>query len=139
MRAISRKLERDLTRERLECVKRIRAIDVILPHCRITPADIIVMRNIITTVCETYEITEEEIKREGRDIDFIAARQIAMYLIRDLTKLSLNRVSKEFNKNTHGTVLHSVKVVKGLLDVDQSFREEVHQIQLKLDAKEITN
>ena len=63
---------------------------------------------IIEEVCKFYNIEDAALRGQGRTKETAKARQIAMYLIRNMTKLSLKEIGKEFQNRDHTTVLHSI-------------------------------
>ena len=66
---------------------------------------------IVGYICSYFHVDEETLRGQSRSRDVVAARQIAMYLIRKLTNLSLPDIAKEFGKN-HTTVLYALKKVE---------------------------
>ncbi len=69
---------------------------------------------IIDEVCKFYNIEPAVLKGQGRAKDISMARQIAMYLIRRMTNLSLKEIGKEFEGRDHTTVLHSIERIEDL-------------------------
>lgn len=88
---------------------------------------------IITLVAEHFHLTPEELcsKRRTRDIAF--ARQIAMYLTRELTELSLPKIGEEFGGRDHTTVLHAIRKINKLIT------DEEEKIKLDLFKNELVN
>ena len=72
-------------------------------------------------------------QRRGRNE--VNARQIAMYLIRRMTNLSLNDIGKEFGDRDHTTVLHSLDKVEKQMRTDPAFAEVVKEITTNINAK----
>ena len=66
---------------------------------------------IISEVCRFYSIDESTLRSTLKNKGTAEARQVAMYLIRKLTNLSLPDIAKEFGKN-HTTVLYALKKVE---------------------------
>ena len=64
-------------------------------------------------------------KRRTRDIAF--ARQVAMYLSRELTDLSLPKIGEEFGGRDHTTVLHAIRKIEAVL---QDNSEEKMKVEL---------
>ncbi len=67
---------------------------------------------IITYICKYYNLDEDVLRGQSRGRDVVNGRQIAMYLIRRMTNLSLNDIGKEFGGRDHTTVLHSLDKVE---------------------------
>ncbi|MFA6713490.1 MAG: helix-turn-helix domain-containing protein, partial [Bacteroidales bacterium] len=67
-----------------------------------------------------------------RKREIVQARQIAMYLSRNLTKTSLASIGSQIGGKDHATVLHAYNTVCDLIDTDRSFRQFVSDIEKKL-------
>ena len=73
---------------------------------------------------------------QSRGRDVVNARQIAMYLIRRMTNLSLNDIGKAFGDRDHTTVLHSLDKVEKQMRSDPAFAETVKEITTNINAKQ---
>lgn len=62
------------------------------------------------------------------------ARQLAMYLIREMTNLSYPAIGDYFRRD-HGTVMHACKAVANRMDVDPAFRAKVAAIETALKGE----
>lgn len=65
-------------------------------------------KNIIDTVCDYYEISEDDIKSKKKHREVSYPRQVAMYLIRELTDISLPKIGEIFGGKDHTTVIHAI-------------------------------
>ncbi|MCR4882157.1 MAG: chromosomal replication initiator protein DnaA [Clostridiales bacterium] len=75
---------------------------------------------IMQTVCEYFSVTIEDLTSATRKREITVPRQIAMYLTRDLTAMSLPQIGTAFGNRDHTTVLHACSVVgKGIQDSDE--------------------
>ena len=61
-------------------------------------------------------------------------RQVAMYLAKQLTSRSLPEIGRKFGGRDHTTVMHAVKKVDELKDIDSSFAEDVELLKRMLEA-----
>ena len=87
---------------------------------------------IIAQTAAYYSIDESELRGNSRSKIPAEARQIAMYLLRKLTNLSLPEIAKEFGKN-HTTVLYSVEKVEGQIAEERaSTTDAIRDIQNNL-------
>lgn len=59
------------------------------------------------------------------------ARQLAMYLAREMTPLSLTQIAREFDRD-HSTVIHSVRAVEGRLEPGSDTAEAIHNVRRSL-------
>jgi chromosomal replication initiator protein len=99
------------------------------PAKRITPED-------ITTVVGDYFVVEvDRILSQGRGTKEVAqARQLAMFLMKELTSSSLKSIGQRFGGRDHSTVVHAIKTIEKAMEKDDSFRKSVDTIMGKLTA-----
>ena len=90
------------------------------------------LEKIQATVCEYFNITRESLVSKTRKREISQARQIAMYLGRNLTKKSLASIGNEIGGRDHATVLHACNTVSDLIETDRNFRQYVSEIERKL-------
>ena len=62
------------------------------------------------------------------------ARQISMYLIRNLTNMSLVDIGKEYEDRNHSTVLTSIRKVEDLLNTDSEIAGTVRDISSNINS-----
>lgn len=93
---------------------------------------VIPIEEIQETVGKFYGVTVKEIKATKRTQDIVLARQVAMYLARELTDNSLPKIGKEFGGRDHSTVLHAYNKIKNMLSQDESLRIELESIKNKI-------
>jgi chromosomal replication initiator protein len=80
-------------------------------------------------VAIVFGIQEAELLKKRRTQPVALARQIAMYLCRELTDNSLNTIGLYFGGRDHSTVVHAVKLVKELVRKDREIAERVARIK----------
>ncbi|SJZ95771.1 chromosomal replication initiator protein [Pilibacter termitis] len=88
--------------------------------------------SIQTVVSEFYGLTVKDLKGKKRIKVVTTARQIAMYLSRELTKESLPKIGAEFGGKDHTTVMYASKNIEKRLKNDENFKKEVDKIQFAL-------
>ena len=98
---------------------------------KINPEDISV-DYIQKIVCDYFNIHIEQLKSKTRKREIVQARQIAMFLSKNYTKLSLASIGAQIGGKDHATVLHACKTVNNLIDTDKKFRRYVDEIDKKL-------
>ncbi len=76
-------------------------------------------------VAEQYNIRLVEMFSATRCISIARPRQIAMYLSKMLTSKSLVDISRKFGKKDHTTVMHAIKKIEELSDLDHTLKEEI--------------
>ena len=89
---------------------------------------------IITQVCKFYSVDEAVIRGTQKNKGTAEARQVAMYLIRKLTNLSLPDIGKEFDRD-HSTVLYAVrKVEMALKKGDATMQNNIRDITANINS-----
>ena len=90
---------------------------------------------IISEVCRFYSIDESTLRSTLKNKGTAEARQVAMYLIRKLTNLSLPDIAKEFGKN-HTTVLYALKKVEQELpNSSNGLQDNIRDITANVNSK----
>ena len=90
---------------------------------------------IISEVGRFYSIDEATLRGTLKNKGTAEARQIAMYLCRKMTNLSLPDIGKEFNRD-HSTVIHAVrKVETALADSKNPLNETIRDITANINNK----
>ena len=86
---------------------------------------------IIRTTAQNFGFSVDDVLSSSRRQPLVLCRQVAMYLCRELTDLSLPRIGEHFNRD-HTTVLHSVEKVKRILRSDRAVFDRVNQLTTEL-------
>ena len=89
---------------------------------------------ILSYVSRYYQLEESVVKGPQRARDAVAARQIAMYLIRTMTNLSQDNIGKLFNRD-HSTVIHSIAQVEQKMKKDPTFAETVKELKSNITSR----
>ena len=89
---------------------------------------------IISQVCKFYNVDESVLRSTQKNKGVAEARQIAQYLIRKLTNLSLPDIGKEFARD-HTTVLYAIrKVETGLKDGNENLKNNIRDITANINS-----
>ncbi|MBO5633898.1 MAG: chromosomal replication initiator protein DnaA [Bacteroidales bacterium] len=95
--------------------------------------DEVTMDKVQDVVCEYFNITRETLLSKSRKRNIVQARQIAMYLSRNLIGgCSLSTIGMELGGKDHATVLHACNTVSDLMSTDKLFRQYVSDIERML-------
>ena len=90
---------------------------------------------IISEVARFHNISEDVIRGTQKNKGTAEARQVAMYLIRKMTNLSLPDIGKEFNRD-HSTVIHAVrKVETAMTDPKNPINDTIKDITANINNK----
>ena len=83
-------------------------------------------------VCDYFNITRDDLLSKTRKRQIVQARQIAMYMSRNLINCSLSTIGAEIGGKDHATVLHACTTVNDLMSTDKTFRQYVTDIEKML-------
>lgn len=83
---------------------------------------------IITAVGKLFRVSEEDIVSKKRVKEIVTARQAAIYLCKNLTELSFNKIGEYFGGMDHSTVMHSVKKIELLKENDPELKEKINTL-----------
>lgn len=89
----------------------------------------VTVEKIINEVARTFGAGPDEIRSTKRDARTVKMRNISMYVIREMTGLSLQDIGKEFGGRDHTTVMHALDNVKSSLDTDNSLNAMIEDIK----------
>jgi chromosomal replication initiator protein len=85
--------------------------------------------DVMTLVGEVHDVTVDQLKSKRRTQDLARARQIAMYLAREMTGASLNQIGRAFGNRDHSTVSHACQKIQKDMHADPRFKGAVLDIQ----------
>ena len=84
--------------------------------------------NIIRETAKFYSLREEDLRGQSRSKNTTMARQVSMFLMRQLTNLSLKDIGEEYEGRNHATVLSSIRKVEDLVTKDPKMAGIVRDI-----------
>ena len=90
---------------------------------------------IIEESARSFQLTGADLRGQSRSKKTAMARQIAMYLMRNLTNLPLKEIGEEFGGRNHATVLSSIRKVEELLKSDPEIAATVRDITSNINSK----
>ena len=83
-------------------------------------------------VASFFDLRVADLCGKRRPEPIVLARQIAMYLCRELTGTTLTAIGEAFGGRDHGTVLYACRQIKTRMEVDSRVREQVERLRQKL-------
>ena len=92
------------------------------------PKKLITVDFIQRAVAEEFGVSLQDLKTKRRNKSIVLPRQIAMYLSRELTDLSLPEIGGVFGGKDHTTVLHSYNKIQGQLNKNEELKERVNKV-----------
>ena len=84
--------------------------------------------NILNEVARTYGTTVENITSEKRNSNITKARQAAMYIVREITGLSHEKIGEAFGGKHHSTVIYNIDQAEKSMEKDPSVRATIQSI-----------
>jgi len=87
---------------------------------------------IVRTVADYFKLTQEELFGKSRSQAIVIARQIAMYLCREKTSMSLPKIGALFGGRDHTTVMYAIKKVSDLMSERRYIYNQVADIRASL-------
>lgn len=75
-----------------------------------------------------FNLSVSEFKAKRRNKNIVLARQIAMFLARELTNLSLPEIGQNFGGKDHTTVLYAYNKIKSKVDQDPQFKQLINRL-----------
>jgi len=84
------------------------------------------------TVCDFYNLKMADIKARKRTKEIALPRQVAMYIGKQITDLSLNDIGKAFGGKDHATVIYACKQIEDRRGKDETFNRMIENLLLKI-------
>jgi len=92
----------------------------------------VTIEDIQRTVSDYFSIPEDLLRAKTRKQEIVSARQIAMFLTKELTNSSLKTIGLHFGGRDHSTVIHAYQSVEDQMKLDPKFQANVVQLRRKL-------
>lgn len=89
-------------------------------------------KKIIQIVAEFYDLKEEELLQPTRKKEIVQARQIAMYIMREILKLSYPFIGRKFKGKDHTTIMHACQKIAKALKEDEKLAEDFQEIKNRI-------
>ncbi len=88
---------------------------------------------ITKTVCDRLNVDENKIREKTRKKEVVQARQIAMYLSKDMTNSSLKTIGLHFGGRDHSTVVHACNSVENVKEKDSTVRDLLKELKNQIE------
>lgn len=102
-----------------------RAISDIINDTRPTP---VTVENIINEVSRTFDVSASDIRSSKKSANISLARQVAIYIVEQVTQLSLKAIGSEFGNKHHSTIIYSLKEIKTKIEKDVALKATIEDI-----------
>ena len=120
-----RLLEEEITEELVE-----RTLSELFQH---VPKQKVSVENILKSVAAVFEVRITDLKGTSRTKEVAMARQVAMYLAKEMINDSLTMISASFGK-THSTLLHACKTIENKIKKDEPLKRQIGMCRRNIEA-----
>jgi chromosomal replication initiator protein len=93
----------------------------------------ITIEDITKCVCVYFKIDENKIRDKTRRKEVVMARQIAMYLSKELTKSSLKTIGLHFGGRDHSTVIHAYNSIESSMQTDLQLKDTLNSLRNNIE------
>ena len=98
-----------------------------------TPSDLnLTMEDILKVTATIFEVEAADLISKGRRAELVIPRQVAMYLIRELTPHSYPEIGQFFSGRDHSTIMYAVQKVNENVSKDQELTDKIRSIKEEL-------
>jgi chromosomal replication initiator protein len=91
--------------------------------------------NILDIVSNYYNINTSDLLSKKRQKKYVFARQISMYIIKNLYDLTFKRIGQIFNGRDHSTVIYGIEQISNYIQTDESVKKDVDKLLIKCGKK----
>jgi chromosomal replication initiator protein len=107
-------------------------LEKIISETSETPSKNITVKDIIKTVAGFFELKEMDIEKRSRKKEVVQPRQISMYLMRDILKMSYPNIGEKLGKRDHTTVIHACNKISKKINEDSTLNQKIMLIKEQL-------
>lgn len=93
----------------------------------------ITVEEIQRQVAEFYDIPPDLLRAKTRKQEIVSARQVAMYLAKEMTNCSLKTIGLHFGGRDHSTVIHAYQSVEDQIKLDSKYRDTLQLARKKIE------
>ena len=101
------------------------AISDIMNNSQPTP---VTVDKIIEEVARTYLVAPEDIRSQKRNSVISTARQVSIYIVREITQMSMVEIGQTFGGRDHSTIVYALRQMESKLERDPRTRDTVDDI-----------
>ncbi len=88
----------------------------------------VTVERILSEVSKTFNVTAEDMRSNSRVANVSKARQIAMYVVKEITQIPYAKIGEEFGGRDHATIVYAIKQAAAIIEQDPSVKESVQDI-----------
>ncbi len=87
------------------------------------------------SVASYFDIPVDLLRAKTRKQEVVGARQIAMFLSKDMTSSSLKTIGLHFGGRDHSTVIHACQTIEDRMRADDSYRRQVDELRRRIELR----
>ncbi len=124
------------TVKKIQAIKKIKEIKPDINVAREAISDIIndnqpatvTVENIIKEVSRTFNVSPQDIRSDKRNANISLARQIAIYIVNEVTTLPLKAIGEEFGGKHHSSIIYALREISTKIQLDSTLKNRVNDI-----------
>ncbi len=89
---------------------------------------------VLATVAKFFGVSQDNMVSKNRTKDIVLPRQVAMYLLREQSGISLPRIGQVFGGRDHTTVIYACDKVATMIETDDKIRRQVLELREQLST-----
>ena len=95
----------------------------------------VTVEKIIEEVGRTFDVSPADIRSNKRSGPISNARQIAIYIVREITQIPMKQIGQEFGNRDHTTIVYTIKKVDNLMKTNPHERGIIEDLIRNIRAK----
>ena len=103
-------------------------IKIKLPNTQVSEDNV---NKVLSVVSNYFNITTNDLLGTARTKNIVYARQIAMYLLKDIYDLTYKHIGNVFGGKDHSTVMYSIERIQNDMNIEKSKKEDVEKLLIK--------
>ena len=124
------------TVKKIKAMHLLRGDSISIPTAQFAISDILnndqpqplTVEKIIEEVSRTFGVASDDIRSTKRSATISNARQIAMYVVRDVTQMSMSNIGEEFGGRDHSTVVYAIQQVEKSMENNKKNKSVIEDI-----------
>lgn len=88
----------------------------------------VTVEKIINEVAHIYNVSQEEIRSQKRSANISTARQVAIFVVHEITGMSYTSIGEEFGGRDHSTIVYAINKVKSIIKKDASYKSTIDDL-----------
>ena len=88
----------------------------------------VTIERIISEVARTFGVSGTDIRSNKRAAPISAARQVSIYIVREITQMSMSSIGEEFGGRDHSTIVYAIQQVEKNMEQNSRYKETIEDI-----------